>query len=213
MLDAFDIRPTIFVTHRSVELERWEKAELAIHPNFLPGSTHGTSIADVIDHVLEIVPSARSFRSHCFFDNSRITRELWDRGIRYDSNLCLHLQPNIVPLRHSSGLLRFPVFFEDDVSWTRGEPWDMSLDPFFGSGLKILNFHPFMLATNCPDTSFYANSRQHIGTLDAESAKALCHSRVGERDFLLRLLTEIRARGLKFYTLGELFENANRRRE
>ena len=31
LLDAFEIRPTIFVTHRSAELEGWENAELAVH--------------------------------------------------------------------------------------------------------------------------------------------------------------------------------------
>jgi hypothetical protein len=89
----------------------------------------------------------------------------------------------------------------------------MDLDPFFSDGLKILNFHPFMLATNCPDSSFYSRVRRHIPTLDAEQAKALCHDGIGERDFLLRLLNEVRRRGLKFYTLGELFEDGSGRFE
>src|SRR5262245_37809023 len=106
ILEGFGVRPTVFVTHRSVEIDRWELAELGIHPNFLPGSTHGLSVPDVIDHVLQIVPSAKTFRSHCFFDNTHVTRAIRERGILYDSNLCLHLQPNIVPLRHWSGIIR-----------------------------------------------------------------------------------------------------------
>ncbi|MBA4097836.1 MAG: hypothetical protein C0484_13855 [Rhodospirillum sp.] len=210
ILDEFQIHPTIFVTHRSEEIERWAGAELGIHPNFLPGSSHGSSVQEVIAHVLGLVPSAKSFRSHCFFDNSHVTRALRGRGLQYDSNLCLHLQPGIVPLRHSSGLTRFPVFFEDDVTWENPENWDMDLDQFFTPGLKILNFHPFMVAINCPDAAFYQDTRKHIATLDAQSATGLRHDRLGERDFLLRLLGEVKRRKLRFHTLGELFENASR---
>ncbi len=206
ILEGFGVRPTIFVTHRSTELEAWESAELGIHPNFLPGSTHGVSAHEVIDHVLKIVPTAKSFRSHCFFDNSHVTSAMRERGITHDSNLCLHLQPNIVPLRHWSRLTRFPVFFEDDATWANGDQWDMELDAFFTPGLKILNFHPFMVAINCPSALFYAGARQHITTLDAVSAENVRYGGLGERDFLVRLLFAVTSRGLKFHTLGELFE-------
>jgi len=208
LLEGYGVRPTIFATHRSVEVDSWKNAEVGIHPNFLSGSTHGNSVSDVIDHVMKIVPGARTFRSHCFFDNSHVTRALRDSGVMYDSNLCLHLQSDIVPLRHASGMLRFPVFFEDDFAWTNNFRWDTELDAFFTPGLKILNFHPFMVAINCPTAAFYAGARQYITTLDATSIESVRFRGLGEQVFLIRLLDAIASRGHKFHTLGELFENA-----
>jgi hypothetical protein len=207
ILDRFGINPTLFVTHRSAEIESWSNAEKGIHPNFSSGSTHGSTISEVVDHVMSLVPEAKTFRSHRFIDSTQITAEVWKRGIRYDSNLCLHLQSGLVPLRHQSGLWRFPIFFEDDCAWLNQMSWDTSIDSFFTPGLKILHFHPFMLATNCPGSEHYEASREYITTLDERSAAAVRYPGKGERTFLLRLLGEIRSRGFEFRTLGELYRS------
>jgi hypothetical protein len=136
-------------------------------------------------------------------------RALCDSGILYDSNLCLHLQTDIVPLRHASGMMRFPVFFEDDIALTNNFDWDTELDAFFTPGLKILNFHPFMLAVNCSTAAFYASARRHITTLDSTSIESVRFRGLGEQVFLVKLLDAITSRGYKFHTLGELFENAS----
>ena len=136
------IRPTVFATHRSEVLVRREAAgdvEVGIHPNFLPGSSHGAGEDEVIDHLLGLFPSARAFRSHCFVDSTRIVRRMLARGIRYDSNLCLFLEPELRPLRHGSGIVRLPVFWEDDCHWElTGGDWNLAsyLGRFLTPGLK-----------------------------------------------------------------------------
>lgn len=103
----FGVRPTIFATHPSPVLQEYAGrglVEIGIHPNFLPGSTHGSVPGDVIDHMCGLFPGGKCFRSHTFVDHSHITKELYRRGIRYDSNLCLDLQadPNPPPTAGST---------------------------------------------------------------------------------------------------------------
>src|SRR5438105_2473541 len=115
LADTYEVPLTPFLTHRSDYLwQRFKGSALAgsvgLHPNFLPGSTHGNTVAEVIEHVTALWPEARSFRSHCFYSETRTDRRLADRGFRYDSNLLAFLQPGLVPLRSATQIVRFPVF-------------------------------------------------------------------------------------------------------
>ncbi len=211
LVSSFDIRPTVFATHPSAVLREYEakgKIELGIHPNFLPGSTHGQDVVSVIDHSCGLFREAKCFRSHMFVDSYIIAKELFRRGFRYDSNLCLYMQPELVPLRHESGLLRFPVFWEDDVHARRSPGiWDADalLEEFLTPGLKILNFHPIHVALNTSDDAYYAKVKDRTRTLDEQSLGELRCARKGTRTFLCRLLELLKARGQRFHTLGELY--------
>ena len=208
LLSDFQVTPTLFVTHASAaltELHAQGKADLGVHPNFGPGSSHGESVPDVVDSVLRLVPSAESYRSHRFADSTPIALEMAKRGLTYDSNLCLHKQPGIEPLRHASGMLRYPVFFEDDVNWLRAPgDWTLDVDEFLSPGLKILNFHPFFVAANIPSLEYYESIRPHIQTLDEASIARVRYSGEGTRTFLLRLLEALAGRRERFYTLQSL---------
>ena len=211
ILEGYGVSPTIFVTHKSPALERYRASgavQLGVHPNFLPGSSHGDNYLSVIDHVFGLVPDAETFRSHWFFDHSKIGQEMYRRGVRYDSNLCLHLQPDIRPLRHWTGLIRFPVFWEDDCHWeiARGK-WDFDelLPAFVSPGLKILNFHPFFVAANIPTAEYYQRVKGHITTLSEQTVSDVRYRGEGTRTFLIALLERLTALGEKFNTLGELY--------
>lgn len=203
------VRPTIFATHRSPVLDEMDAkglAEIGIHPNFLPGSTHGDTQAAVIDHLCRLFPRARAWRAHWFFDHTTISRDLFARGLQYDSNLCLHLQPHLQPLLHQSGLVRYPVFWEDDVHWSLGGTWDVEayLERFLTPGLKVLSVHPFFFAANVPDAEFYRRVKPHVGTVDGSTIGELRHEGRGVRTFVTELVERLRARGERFYTLAEL---------
>src|SRR5919201_5654175 len=117
-----------FVTHRSSMLERKLGPALAgagIHPNFLPGSTHGADPDAVLATMAAIAPNARAFRSHCFYDDTRTLRKLEQRGFTHDSNACAFLQPELVPMRTVTSILRFPVFWEDDVHSAQRLAWNL----------------------------------------------------------------------------------------
>lgn len=207
----YGIRPTLFATHRSPAILAFANEhpqDLGLHPNFLPDSTHGAGESDVVEHLRGLFPKAETYRAHCFFDHTRLQRRFWDFGFRYDSNLCLFLQPQLVPLRLSSGLVRFPVFWEDDVhwAWNNGD-WslDTFLPHFLTPGLKILNVHPFFIAANLPGEKYYVSVKSHIETLSEESCRAIRWASPGARSFLETLLDHLTQNKAHFLTLRELY--------
>lgn len=212
VLKQMQIRATVFATHKSEVLERFHTeglVEIGIHPNFMPGSTHGSDRNAVINYVVTLYPEAKCFRSHRFADDSLLARELIRRGIRYDSNVCVFLQPDLVPLFHATGLIRFPVFWEDDAHWDlTGSDWDVCkyIPHFLTPGLKILNIHPFFFAANIPSGDYYQTVRSHITSLDSNTAPRVRFAGEGTRTFVMQLLGRLHAMGLRFYTLAELYE-------
>ncbi|MCF7809502.1 hypothetical protein K9N50_00800 [bacterium] len=163
----YNIPTHLFITNQSDVVDRFKSEtkliSFGIHPNFLQGSSHGSNYNEIIDHCKELVPDANNFRCHAFFENSIILNELYARGFRIDSNICLFHQPEIVPLFHVSGMLRFPVFFEDDSFYNRFGP-ELNLNPLksslFSPGLKILNFHPLFAACNIPTKDYYLSIKE-----------------------------------------------------
>lgn len=209
--DNHGIVPTLFVTHPSAAIQRAAelgKVQLGIHPNFLAGSSHGTTPEQVLDHVLDLVPYPVAARSHCFFDNSQVATAMAERGIVTDSNICCHLQEDLPVLRHWNGIRRLPVFFEDDVHWVRGGSWNFAdyEATFASSGLKILNFHPFIWALNMPDEGFYAAHRSHIPTLTKDEAEAMRFRGRGSATFLNEIIQWVRQTGGEFVSLAQLCE-------
>jgi len=213
LADSYDIPLTPFITHDSEYLRRrfagTSDAHLVgIHPNFLPGSTHGDSVGGVIEHTTGLWPQARSFRSHCFYDETRMNRQMADRGFRYDSNLCAFLQPGLVPLRTATQIIRFPVFWEDDVHSSFGMPWTIeAIDEELRSpGLKIFNVHPPRVALNVPDEAFYEAHRSLYTSSDMTADAPF--DGAGSRTFLEGLFAYARAMAHPVVTLEDLYHQA-----
>jgi hypothetical protein len=203
------IIPTLFLTHQRPAIEALNaggNVELGIHPNFLPGSTHGAAPDEVVAHLLSIVPNAVASRSHRFLDSSEIARCLVTHGVTVDSNVCLFLQAGLAPQHHWSGLLRLPCFWEDDVHWDRGFAWDFGplREAFLSPGLKILNVHPFMFTLNIPNADFYVRHKPLIRNLDAEAASRLRHSGRGTATFLSELVEAVQTEGFAFNSINEV---------
>jgi hypothetical protein len=155
----------LFVTNKSPLLAEVATTglTLGIHPNFMDGSTHGGNEREVLDTCQAMVPEATTFRCHAFAENTYILRELVARSFTADSNLLAFLQPQLVPIVHGAGLLRFPVFLEDDVllDWARGELDLGDVHRYlFTPGLKILNFHPSLVGLNVPNFDYYNERRE-----------------------------------------------------
>ncbi len=205
-----DVKPCFFVTHESKVLRKLDDAnavELGLHPNFLPGSTHGADHDEVIETLKRIAPGACGFRSHCFVDSTPITRRFKTEGLTWDSNLCLHLQDGIVPMRHCSGLTRLPVFWADDVHMTlHPQTWsvDAVIAHFLAPGLKILDVHPIHLALNTPDMNFYNEHKHRAESLASDEILAHRYAGKGTRTFLDGLIARLQDAGVRFYTFEEV---------
>lgn len=206
---AHGVVPTFFATHRSPVLDALldeGRAEVGIHPNFLPGSTHGRTVDEVLDHVLGLYPQAGVSRSHAFVDSTPIARALVARGVRHDSNLCLYRQAHLVPLQHASGLQRYPVFWEDDCHWHLGDDWDPDRlwEDLCTPGLKILNVHPFPFALNIGDADGYERHKPHAATIDEAGITSRRTRGPGTRALVEALLTRAQRAGLRFHTMSEI---------
>ena len=209
LIGSYGIVPTCFVTHPSAAIAEFVdsgRIEVGIHPNFLPGSSHGTNPADVFDYCLDLCPRPVAFRSHGFSDSSAIVLEARRRGLRFDSNLCLYFQPDIVPIWHWAGIWRLPVFWEDDIQWRTGGSWNFGeyRDAFLTPGLKVINVHPFVQSLNIPDQRFYDAQVGSTTSLTSTDLAQRRHSGPGARSFLAALLDDLTGRGHQFACLSEI---------
>jgi SAM-dependent methyltransferase len=187
----------VFATHRtSALLDFQDCTEVAIHPNFLPGSTHGKTFDEVIEHCFALYPDARTFRSHSYFDNQVITEKLAARGIRYDANICLYRQPNLRPLRHCHIDARIPSWLDDNIHWYHKGSWrlpELKAD-LETPGLKVINFHPPTVALNAPTRESLDALRSRLFQMnDGDIAESVVDG-VGPRTFLIDLLNWLKGR-------------------
>lgn len=203
----------VFVTNRSPALEAAHAASrvtLGAHPNFLPGSSHGSSAEEVIASCRSLVPEAKTFRTHAYVESAHSLGLLREAGFQTDSNLCLFLQPGIVPLIHATGVLRLPVFLDDDSLLLWDREGALELDPmagaFAGPGLKILNFHPTLFAINCPSSEHYRARRESI--YDPEAPPEGPFEGRGTADVLAELIARARDSGHRFSAFEEVADAA-----
>lgn len=213
MLELFDASAVplhLFVTNESPSMraDRLAELTLGIHPNFLPGSTQGDDADEVIESCLSIVPAATTFRCHGFIDSTRIVWNLADRGFTADSNLLSFLQPGLVPIVHGAGVLRLPVFFEDDVFLDLGRP-DLELSQCLEllptPGLKILNFHPSLVALNAPSVEYYDEQRP---ALFGDGGSARRHNGRGVATMLGELIAAVKDAGFHFTPFPQVVADA-----
>ena len=180
LIDA-EVRSTWYVTHRAPAIDRLRERpdlfELGIHPNFLPGSTHGETVSEVLAHCLDLVPDARSIRTHSLAQSSYTFVTISEEtDIRIDSSLFVPRMPGLQPVEYrvyGESFCRIPYFWEDDeemeydpASWTPG-------DTFATSGLKVLDFHPIHVFLNSPHLDSYRNAKSRVTDLRDATAQDL----------------------------------------
>lgn len=153
---------TIFFTHSSPECERLCQlpgCEVGVHPNFFKPSGH----EEVLDELLTAYPGARGVRNHVLYYHSRLLPLFHRRRIAYFSNELRFLEADLAPHYDWSGLLRLPLFWEDDVHLMffdrRFELAELELQR---PGMKVFNFHPVHLYLNSPDMLYYAAHKEAI---------------------------------------------------
>jgi hypothetical protein len=164
-LIAARVRATWFVTHASPAIERLRRHpalfELGIHPNFLSGSTHGATPSDVLEHCMQLVPTARSMRTHSLVQ-STVLLEAVARLTPIANDVSLYLpgqpglEPFVQPLR-SRPMTRLPFWWEDDFEmYAATADWALARrSANAGAGLCIVNFHPIHVALNSPSLARY----------------------------------------------------------
>ena len=73
------VKATWFITHKSPMLDKLRQYpdlfELGIHPNFYPNSSHGESEEAIIGYCMDLVPEARSMRTHGLCQSSYLLKK------------------------------------------------------------------------------------------------------------------------------------------
>ncbi|MGH7318238.1 MAG: hypothetical protein ACRELA_01200 [Candidatus Rokuibacteriota bacterium] len=206
-LIARGVRATWFITHRSPaidELERHpELFELGVHPNLLPGSTHGHDVESVLSHCMELVPGARSMRTHGFMQWTGLLHHVLTRTpIAVDLSVLLPRAPLVSPARfewRGRGLLRIPCFWTDDYEMETTRPgW--ALAPLLAStrGLKVFDFHPIHIYLNSSTLEGYQTVKRRVSRLpEARETDLLSfvQAGAGTRAFFLEVVDHLEVRG------------------
>ena len=163
------VRATWFVTNDGAAtqaLRRESLFEVGLHPNFLPGSTHGDTLDAVMSHMKTIVPEAISVRSHALCQAEPWLQAMVERhGIRHDCSIHLPLQHGIVPHRirlspDAPPLVRLPHVFQDNMFMFAQLPWSLEQPWFESPGLKVFCFHPIHIVMNAAGMTHYEGMKQ-----------------------------------------------------
>lgn len=170
LIENYDVPTTWFVTHETPLLTRLRgnpSFELGIHPNFnflLNGDSRaGRDALEVVDRLMDIVPEAKSVRSHSTTQNAGLLDLFVRRGLTHECNAFIPVQANIAlkPWQLWSDLVRVPYFWEDDVACLyrqKNTPSEMS-DLINLEGIKVFNFHPVHIFLNTEHLDRYENTR------------------------------------------------------
>jgi len=174
LVEKADVAATWYVTHDTPLLKRLRqnpKFELGIHPNFnflLEGDArNGKNAYEVVARIVEVVPEAKSVRSHHMTQSSSLLEIFKKFDLTHDVN---HFIPNnlrfeLRPWFLWNGLIRVPYSWEDDIHMlyesrlfqnSQREPDKLILNE---SGLKVFDFHPIHIFMNTESFDRYERTR------------------------------------------------------
>ncbi len=195
LLQQVGLPATIFTTHESPAVDALlalETVETGVHPNFLGGVDEDA----VLTRLLRAFPGAVGVRNHALFYHSRLLPLFSRNGIRYFSNDLMFLHPGLVPYYDWSGLVRLPIYWEDDVhcQYFSGR-FDLPALRLAAPGLKIFNFHPVHLYLNTCEMSDYEAAKPVLA--DPAAARARRREGPGIRSLFLALAGRLRAQDMR----------------
>ena len=213
-----EIKATWLLTHDSPKVRDLfkfgELFEFGIHPNFLPGSTHGETEDEVMTHLLKQFPGLSIMRTHALVQSTHILNKCVTRyGVKTDLSLFLPKMPNIIPhkIRFSKKgkeLIRIPYFWEDDLYMAESDKsWDISDSTYQVPGLKIFNFHPTYIYMNLDTIGPYERmkGRKKLSDVTHEDMAPFCVNRKKAlSSFFLDFIRHLKKNQDKSYKISEI---------
>ena len=168
LVESFNAKAVWFVTHDTILLERLRSNpnfELGIHPNFnflLNGDDrNGKNAEEVVDRLLEIVPDAKSVRSHSVTQSSRLSQLFLSKGLTHESNDYTPVDPKLElhPWFMEIGLIKTPYCWSDELNCIKASAVSVENIKKL-NGLKIFDFHPIHVFLNTENLERYEISRK-----------------------------------------------------
>ena len=179
------------------------------HPNLLPNSSHGKTQEMVIKYMVKHFPNCNTARNHTYLTNTHFDRLLFKSGIRADSQIATYHQEHLFPIKDISGIMRFPVFFEDDVFFDYESPslhTDNLLKNLFSPGLKIFNLHAIFIACNTPSSQHYQKFKSKIFASRTKSAEIVYNGK-GIKTVFTKIKNIIEHKGYQFQCFQKFVNN------
>lgn len=213
-----NIKATWFVTHQSKSIERLASYpdifELGIHPNFLPGSSHGNTTDEVLNHCMKLVPNARSMRTHALVQSTFIlSRTTEITPIKYDVSLYLGYHPNLQHVdffwgsTNGSCLKRLPYNWEDDFEMEHPHSNWKGNNILNVNGIKVFDFHPIHIYLNSSRFETYLGLKKQypsINGITPEQIEPFIEKGDGTQTFLKLLIKQ--KDQVKFSTINDYFQ-------
>lgn len=195
-----DIPATFFVTDREAAetLSSIKTIESGIHPNFMPGSSHGNSPEEVVRHLLEFVPEAKSARSHNLVQDTTILNLFHVFGIEADLNNVEYRNPHIKSFKYWNGITKLPFNHEDGIAMVRQDGFAVE-EWMLNASLFIPSFHPIHIALNSASLNSYYKLKNECDIKKMrtdEIAKYTNISNPGTRTFFEALIKRIKDKQL-----------------
>lgn len=163
-LEDLNVPATWFATHDSPALDRMRDHplfELGVHPNFMPGSTHGSTVEHVLENCMELVPEAKAVRAHGLALSSRILDVIVSSTpLEIDSSL-LVLGSDVDPFElhwPERGLVRIASAWEDDT-WLAAREYGGQETLWLKGRPRVVTFHPTLVAMNADSYTSYERVR------------------------------------------------------
>lgn len=212
------LKLTTFVTHDSKIIgEQFHAGHLTrgIHPNFLPGSSHGNSFREVIETCVSFAPEATCTRSHRAFDVTDTAHMLKNEfHFKCCSNTITTLAQHITPYWLESQLLQIPVFFEEG-SFLYNQ-LGLSIQPylkhFMSPGLKVISFHPMNMAFNTPFIAWMRQikdslTREEFNNISAETIEKMKNREKGAFDLVMEIINLVQQKQYPILSLDEIYQH------
>ena len=195
-----DVPVTVFATGASSVLQHPPSGvEVGIHPNFFGRLDHESCLREI----RELYPDARGVRAHGLFEYSNLLSMYARYGLVWDSTPLHYACEGIRPYRHPSGIVRIPIFWEDDDYLDLYPDW--SPDEVLGAapGLKVFDIHPIHLRLNSVTLEAYRKYRNDGATPEALAALTAQDTVLGIRVLCEQILAMVKTRGYQVTTMGE----------
>lgn len=173
LLEKSNLCATWFITHNTPLINRLRdnpNFELGIHPNFnrLINGDHrnGRNPSEVINRLMDLIPEARSVRSHSMMQSSDLLQLYSSLGLTHDVNHFIPASAKIMlkPWKIWNGLIKVPFFWEDDLACLeklsetkQSQVLEIASQKI---GIKVFDFHPIHVFLNTEDISRYEKTRE-----------------------------------------------------
>jgi hypothetical protein len=149
------IGATWFLTHETAFVNQVVRSnpdfEIGIHPNFLPSSTHGNSVEEVLARCIAMFPEAVAMRSHSLHQSTRILEKMKEiTGISIDVSTYLRDYRNVKPttayVAENIEIMQVPFVWEDNLEFAAKNPFwnasDFIINRKSENEITVLDVHP-----------------------------------------------------------------------